>query len=150
MLVIWWYLLSRTCTHMPLHQRQSSPLRCHDSICTLPQVLCRSLITVKEAYPYIQESLTCLESSLVSTLWQCQSQLFLDNLRQSLNLWFNIPSVSNTRFSGLMSLWMMFLLWIYSSPAIRQAMKNPVSLVNIGYLTSLLFSKLPMLADVIS
>ena len=37
---------------------------------------------------------------------------------------FTYPSVSRTRFSGLISLWMTFLLWRYSRDKTMQAMKN--------------------------
>lgn len=34
------------------------------------------------------------------------------------------PFASSTRFSGLMSRWMMFSEWMYSSPQTIQAVKN--------------------------
>lgn len=104
-------------------------------------------------YPYIRECLKCPLNFQVSKREQYQSQLFLDILQRllvshdfhfflpnnskllinyisfTLGMYRFLPWSSKTKFSGLMSLWIMFLLWTYSSPATKHAMKNPTNIL---------------------
>ena len=92
-----------------------------------------SWINKKKPNPYSLVSQRCLGNSQDAIPWQYQNLLFEGNLLWQLlvknDRWWirnSLPSSSSTRFSGFISRWSIFLLWTYSRPATKQAMKNPI------------------------
>lgn len=96
-------------------------------------------------YTYNQVYRWCLGNYQILVLLQYQSQLFWDILIIFKILF--LPSLSKTIFSGLISRWINFFLWMYSRPEMMQAMKNSNFRSD---LTSLMFRKSSFLAYMVS
>lgn len=87
-------------------------------------------------------------SCQVSIPWRYRNQWLLSSLNY-VTLKGSEPSSSRTRFSGLISLCMIFLLWTYSNPETKQAMKNPKHF-KLTILTCLFLGKSSVLANMVA
>lgn len=141
-------LLVQTCTRMPLLRLRSSPLKLYDFDGTWLQGPCSQEC---QRYP---------ERFPLSTLLRYRSQWSSGSLNvkpvRTEEKFKDLPSASMTRFSGLMSRWIIFFSWMYSRPATRHATKKPTwrrwiifEIVVCLLLTSSLFVKATIPADVV-